>query len=128
MRFTVVFFRSPRGSRVVEAISLCHNCRFDLRYATEVSDCAEVPEHLPLLQRQLERALCDRWIWVRQHGFVAAHLYFTGLRQVIRLLATGSTAVRFREIVCERYGRTPFAIHYTKHRDDIEQLSLHERR
>lgn len=87
-------------------------------------------------QHQLARQLREGWAWVPRRGWVYGHLYFTGLRQLVRLLAVGTTrhrvhgtkAQRFHDAVCRRYGVEPFAATFAPGVKNMERLGVADRR
>jgi hypothetical protein len=142
---TVNIHRGERGDRnkwIPDPITYCHACRFDLALAADaheaatMQECAYQRELECSQQRQLAKHLRDGWVRIPNHGPVHSHLYFTGLRQLVRLLAGGKTqhsfhgtkGRRFHRAVCQRYGVEPFTVSFAPGAKDVERLEVTDRR
>lgn len=130
-RAPVNFHRYELGDRnrvTAESITLCYACRYDLR-ETSVAP-VEGPAECRVLefQKSLTKMVGQGWAWVEGHGAVYSHLYFTVLRQMMKVFATGRRATALRECVNRALATGTPAPTLTRRDRDIERLGVGERR
>ena len=125
------FHRNELGDRrkwMPESVTLCHACRYDLR-ETPV-DLVERPSDCRILefQQSLTKIMQRGWAQVPEHGTVYSHLYFTVLRQLMKICATGKRAARLREALRRELRiETPVSTSTNRY-PEIERLDILERR
>jgi hypothetical protein len=125
------FHRNELGNRwqiVARSLVLCYSCGFDLRKSPDrVEQKAEDRE--VRFQQKLLDGVEKGWIEVQCSKRVYAHLYFTVLHQVMRLLATGPKAEMMRNEAGRLSGIEAPMIHFSGKRGrDIERLNVAQRR
>ncbi len=127
----VNFHRNELGNRwqiVARSLALCHSCRFDLRKAANLAE-HEANDTEVLFQQKLLDAVKQGWVEIKAGERVCAHLYFTALRQVMRLLATGQRAEMMRNEIDRLCSTEPLTPLFSgKHSRDIERLNVNQRR
>lgn len=84
-----------------KAITLCYKCGVDLRELQPNVNCDEQQiEYQLFLLETLKRG----WVEIPGHGPVYSHLFFTGLRQIVKLPAIGRKAKLLRDCLGEYIG------------------------
>lgn len=125
------FHRDEMGHRsqlTAYSLTRCHSCKFDLRRA-DASQATEIRgECLILFQEMLMAAMRRGWIEVPSYGAIHSHLYFTVLRQLMRVCATGKQAFTLRDAIRIEFGTGSVAPVFLNKSRDIEHLAVCERR
>jgi len=118
----VNFHRLPAET---ESLAICFKCGNDLRGAVALQRRAS--EKQIALQRKLLDAVDSGWIEVPGEGMVHAQLYFTALRQVMRLVASSRRARDLRREIARRSGMKYFVPRFPKDDQDVERLGIEDR-
>jgi hypothetical protein len=109
---------------VVEIMTGCYGCGFDLRKRPGRSSHRQIPTQLVDYQKQLLMAVYRGWIEVRPGEPVYSHSYFRVLLQIMRLLTKRH---KFRAAVSRRSGIKMFTPVFPGNNRDIERLSIQHR-
>jgi transposase len=107
-------------------LASCANCKTDLRHeaCSKVTPPASVEIYF---QDSLVRAAREGWVNIPGSGPVYSHLYFTVLRKLMVLLASGSKGSFLRQYVSLKYGNMNFEVKLGYH-TTMERLNVSERR
>jgi hypothetical protein len=111
-------------------MTLCHACGLDLRDAP-IHDSVDgsAPDGREIaFQEKLLRATREGWIKVSGQEPVYSHLYFTVLRQLMRIMATGRKAPALRSAAVKEFGLRPFAPRFSGGCRGVERLDVTARR
>lgn len=122
----VVFHRGDlgdRNKRIPDPVTLCHDCRDDLREGLIVAaDPAELAR-----ERLIAEIIHRGWTEIPGSGWIYSHLYFDVLRHLMRILTGGRRSARVRQAACRHVGIPEFTVPGGP-REDVERLSLETRR
>lgn len=127
----VNFHRNELGNRrtlVAPSMTLCYSCGYELREAATNTELQSIREDEVAFQRILIDAMMSGFVEISRTEVVYSHLYFTGLHQIMRVLARGKHAARLREAVRGDSGIDNFPPTYQSKNREIESLSVGERR
>lgn len=126
----VNFHRDELGDRnkiVADSMTLCHACKFDLRDAAADEFVQPVRESDVEFQRSLTDGVQKGWVEISEREAVYSHLYFTGLHQLMRVLATGKRAAVLRDAVSRECGVESFTPTFNTKKRDVERLPVEDR-
>jgi hypothetical protein len=88
----------------IDCLTLCRECKFDLRNATTSYKQACVDSSEAQFQQYLAVVLKQGWVVLPQSGYVYSHLFFEGLYNIMRTLFSGREAEKVRAAVVKHYG------------------------
>jgi len=126
----VNFHRNELGNRrtlVAPSITLCYSCGHELRDAAGIEPQPADEDEI-VFQRTLTDTMNRGCVELCQGEAVYSHLYFTGLHQIMRVLATGKRAAALREVVGLECSVDNFSPSFHNKNRDIESLPVDERR
>jgi hypothetical protein len=116
--------------RVTVSLVHCYACDFDLRQAPVTDkDSTPISPTEVKFTATLLKAISDGYVIVNNGVTVYSHLYFTGLRQLMKIMAMKDARVNsLRQELSNTYGVELFIPRKEKRLPDIQEQSLNERR
>jgi TniQ len=127
------FHRNELGNhkkRVTVSLVHCYACDFDLRQAPVIDkDSTPISPTEVKFTATLLKAISDGYVIVNNGITVYSHLYFTGLRQLMKIMAMKDARVNnLRQELSNTYGVELFIPRNGKRPPDTQEQSLSERR
>jgi TniQ len=102
----VNFHRDELGNHrklVADSLTLCHACRFDLQTIQSRLHAPATPDEAKFTARLLQ-AMDAGSIQLSEGVLTYSHLFFTGLRQLIKIVAMrDNRIVKLRQAICKSY-------------------------
>lgn len=112
------------------SMTLCHSCNFDLRDVTKSnSSFRPVTVEEIAFTTRLTQLLNGEGHRIGNLSFTYAHLFFDGLRQIMKILGMRNKSIAsLREVICDTYNVESYAPTNSRQRPDVQEQGISERR
>ena len=128
----VNFHRDELGNHkkiVATSLTLCHSCGFDLREEKLTPAMKPITPAEVNFTKRLLGAMNSGYMKISESVITYSHLYFTALRQIMKVLAVQNDRVgKLRTAIIDAYGLDNYASSTKCISCDVQELSIELRR